>query len=357
MSGQAVNIDEVFTSFHSPMDNLKSLFEVQSEDDIWFDQAKGKKEIKKFAKILKDKYTSTRGRAKRDQAALHDAILLFWLKKQREEKGSNIWLITTDTTLPGSLPPNTSSKSLAITLDALLQWISPIVVPEGEEDSFTAIFSEMIKYRVLPQEKIFTLEDFLIFHEMHLSCKELPAEDVEECIRYIKVNAPTLDPLNPADRETLFYEVSKFFTSPGRKYKTEIERLESENIKIKQEFEKKIEELKERYEKDLKERDRKIEELIREFSEYKEKTEEVSLKRSAWRRVLLTTLVFLLVEGLVIFLANQYGEGPNLYQKISHSWYFLVVGAGLTTLIGWFIIGKRRLQALGWPFTKIFKQE
>jgi hypothetical protein len=52
----------------------------------------------------------------------------------------------------------------------------------------------MIKYRLLPQERIFNLEDFLIFHEMHMSCKELPAEDVEECIRYIKVNAPMLAP-------------------------------------------------------------------------------------------------------------------------------------------------------------------
>ena len=364
MSGEAVNIDELFTSFRSPMDNLKDSFEVQLEDDIWFDEAKDKAETIEFAETLRAKYIAMRRRRKGRSAALHDAVLLRWLQKLREENGGNIWLITTDTSLSGSVPPNTSSESLAITLDALLQWISPIAVPEGEEDDFTAIFAEMIKYRLLPQERIFDLEDFLIFHEMHMSCKELPAEDVEECIRYIKVNAPMLDPSDSADREKLAYEVSKFFADPGRKYKQEITRLESENIKIKQEYEKRlgeasrgVEELKKQYEKDLKERDRGIEELKNKFLEYEERTQKESLKRSAWLRVGFTTVVFLLLEGLAIFLASQYGEGPNLFQKVSNSWHFLVGGAVLTIPMGWFIVGKKRLEALGWPFTKIFKRE
>ena len=335
MSDEAVNIDELFTSFSSPMDDLKALFEVQLEDDIWFDEAKNKTETIKFAEDLRSKYSVMRGRPKGRGAALRDAILLLWLQKLRGENGGNIWLITTDTSLPGSVPPNTSTESLAITLDALLQWISPIAVPESEKDGFTAIFAEMIKYRLLPQERIFNLEDFLIFHEMHMSCKELPAEDVEECIRYIKVNAPTLDPLNPADREKLAYEVSKFFADPGRKYKQEIARLETENIKIKQDFE----------------------ELGRKFSKYEERTQEESLKRSARFKISLTVIVFIMLESLVIFLASQYGEGQNLFQKILKSWKFLVLGFVLTTIMGWFVVGKRSLEALGWPFTKIFKHE
>jgi hypothetical protein len=364
MSGEAVDIDELFMSFGSPIDDLKALFEVQLEDDIWFDEATNKPETTRFTQTLKSKYSIMRGRPKRHEVALHDAMLLLWLQKLREENESNIWLITTDTTLPGSVPQNTSSESLAITLDALLQWISPIAVPEGEEDSFTAIFAEMIKYRLLPQERIFDLEDFLIFHEMHMSCKELPAEDVEECIRYIKVNAPMLDPSHSADREKLAYEVSKFFADPGRKYKQEIVRLESENIKIKQEYEKRlgeaskgVEELKKQYEKDLKERDRGIKELKNKFLEYEERTQKESLKRSAWLRVGFTTIVFLLLEGLAILLASQYGEGPNLFQKVSNSWHFLVWGFVLTTAMSWFIMGKKRLEALGWPFTKIFRHE
>lgn len=364
MSGEAVNIDELFTSFDSPLDDLKALFEVQLEDDIWFDEAKDNPQTIKFAETLRSKYFAMRKRPKRHGAALHDAVLLLWLQKLKEENGGNIWLVTTDTSLPSSISSNTSSQSLAITLDALLQWISPIAVQEDEEDDFTAIFAEMIKKRLLPQERIFDLEDFLIFHEMHMSCKELPAEDVEECIRYIKVNAPTLDPSDPANREKLAYEVSKFFADPGRKYKQEIARLETENIKIRQEYEKRlgeasksIEELNIQYEKDLKKRDIRIEELESKFLEYEGRTQKEFLKRSAWLRVGFTTIAFLLLEGLAIFLASQYGEGLNLFQKVSNSWHFLVAGAVLTLVMGWFIVGKRRLEALGWPFTKIFKHE
>ena len=364
MSGEAVNIDELFTSFSSPMDDLKALFEVQLEDDIWFDEAKNKAETRRFAETLSSKYFAMRKRPKWHGPALRDAILLLWLQKLREENGGNIWLITMDTSLPGSVPPNTPSESLAITLDALLQWISPIAAPECEEDGFTAIFAEMIKYRLLPQERVFDLEDFLIFYEMHMSCKELPAEDVEECIRYIKVNAPTLNPSDPADREKLAYEVSKFFADPGRKYKQEIARLETEQIEIKKEYakrlgeaSKRIEELIIQHEKDLKERDGKIKELGSKFLKYEEKTQKESLKRSARFRVGFTAIVFLLLEGLAIFLASQYGKGPNLFTKVSNSWDFLVGGFVLTIAMGWFIVGKKRLEALGWPFTKIFKHE
>jgi len=285
-----------------------------------------------------------RRRYKSRGAAIRDALLLLWLQKLREENGDNIWLITTDTSLPTCPPPNASSGSLAITLDAILQWISTMVVPEDAVADFTSIFAEMLKYRLLPQDRIFDLEDFLIFHEMHLSCKELPAEDVENCIRYIRVNAPMLDPSDPADREKLAYEVSKFFADPGRKYKQEIARLEAKKDEVEQE-----------YKKDLEERDGKIEELERKFSEYSEKTGKESLRRSAQLRLGITTIVFLVLEGLVVILASQYGEGSNLFQKVLNSWYFLVGGFAITIALGWFFLGKKRLEALGWSFTKIFR--
>jgi len=350
---EAVSVDEIFTSFGSPMDDLKHLFEVELVDDKWFDKAKNESETIRFAKTLQSKYLTMHGRSKMWGSALHDALSILWVKKFREETGDNIWVITADTSLPGSLPPNGSSTSLAITLDATLQWISTMIVREDAVADFPAMFAEMLKYRVLPQDRIFDLEDFLIFHEMHMSCKELPAEDVENCIRYIKVNAPMLDPSNPADREKLAYEVSKFFADPGRKYKQEVSRLESENIKIKQESEKRlgdasksIEELKKQNEKDLKERDRKIEELEKE-----------SLKRSAKFRVVLTIIIFLMLEGLVVLFASKYSEGKNLFQKVSNSWQLFGLPTGLAIMIGWFFIGKEKIKVLGEPFIKLFKNK
>jgi hypothetical protein len=343
-TGEAVSVDEFFTSFDSPMEHLKGLFEVELVDDTWFDEAKSKPETIKFAETLRLKYITMRRRPKTRGAALRDALSLLWLQKLREENGGNFWLVTMDTSLPASPPPNASSGSLAITLDATLQWISTIAVREDALADFSAMFAEMLKYRLLPQDRIFDLEDFLIFHEMHMSCKELPAEDVESCIRYIKVNAPMLDPSDPADREKLAYEVSKFFAAPGRKYKQEIARLETEKEKAAQQ-----------YKKDLEERDRKIEALGTEFREYEEKTAKKSLRSSAQFRVLITAIVFLVLEGLVVALASQYGEGSNLFQRVSNSWHFLVLGFVVSVVVGWFVLGKKRLEALGWPFTKIFK--
>ena len=111
------------------------------------------------------------------------------------------------------------------------------------------------------------------------------------------------------------------------------------------------------YKKDLEKRDRGIEELKRKFLEHEEKTEKESLRSSAQLRVGIITIIFLVLEGLVILLASQYAEGTNLFQKVLNSWHFLVGGFGVTIVLGWFIIGKKRLEALGWAFTKIFKSE
>lgn len=335
-SGEVVNIDELFSGFGSPMDDLKSLFKVQLEDDSWFDDTLAREETADFAQNLKRNYNAmSRGRRKRKGPALRDATMLLWLKKVREESDDNAWLVTTDTSLPGAVPPGVSSESLAITLDALLQWISPVAVKEDEEDGFTEIFADMIRHRVLPQERILNLEDFLIFHDMHMSCKELPAEDVENCIRYIKVNAPTLDPSNPADREKLAYEVSKYFADPGRKYKQELLRLEAENIAIK----------------------KALEGLKTDFLAYKDGKQEESLKRSAWVRISFTAVIFVLLEGSAVLLARQYGEGSTFVQKLSNSWVLLSAGVVLSIVVGWFIVGQRRLKALGWSFTRLFKSE
>jgi len=354
MPGEVVNIDDLFINFRSPKDDLKSLFGVQLEDDPWFNEITNKPETKSFAQILEAQYNKAHvyPKIKTHRAALHDAMLILWLQKLRKENSNNIWLITMDTTLPGSVPQNTSSESIAITLDALLQWISPMAVPESEENDFAAIFAKMIGYRLLPQEKIFGLEDFLIFGEMHISCRELPAEDVENCIRYIKINAPILDPSDPADREKLAYEVAKFFADPGRKYKQNLAILESENIKIKKEYEEKIGEASKSKEELEKQHKREIEELNQKLLEEKERTKKESLKRSAWNRVSITGIFFLLLEGLVVFLANRYGAGQNFLQRVLSFWPYLAVVLAFTLLIGGLFIGKEGLKCLGWPFYK-----
>ncbi len=323
-SKETFNLDDVFINFNSPKDDLKDKFNVELEDDQWFYEAKKSPKVISFAKDLKIRYSKAKGKQwKRDDAAIHDSILLFWLQELRREN-NNIWLITVDSSLPGAIPitQNENSRSLAITLDLVLQWISPIVAQEGKEVDFSEIYGKMIQSRFLPQEKIFDLQDFLIFSQVGIDCKELPPEEVEKSIRYIKNELPTLDPSKSADREKLGYELRKFFVSPDSETKQQLDNLEKENETIKEEV---------------------------------AKIKSSQQKLSAWTRMVLTSILFLIIEAIIVYCANKYGQGENLYQKVSNSWGFLTIGPIIIIPFGWFFIGKERLKALGFPFTTIFK--
>lgn len=365
-AGETVEIDDLFSSFSSPMKDLEESFGAELDDDIWFDNNKEERATQSFANDLGRRYLNLRLRTKSQRATLHDALLLLWIQKTRQETpASNVLLVTADTSLPGCVPRNSLCSSLAITSDALLQWISPLIAAEETGGNFAEVFSEMIKYRLLPQDRFFALEDFLIFHEMHMSCRELPAQDVEECIRYIKTHAYTLDPSRPSDREKLAYEVSKFFADPGRKYLQEIARLEQEKTTMRDDFESRIGEaqrqindLEQEHKSQLGKRDTAISELKSNFDDFRRATGEDSIRRSAYLRVGFTFLVFLMLEGLTLSVASQYGEGKNLFQRLLNAWAILGVAVpAVTIIVGWFLIGKERLKSLGWPFERLFKQD
>lgn len=367
-----IDFNALFSSFDAPTDDLRKTFNIEVEDDKWFDGAKDEIDTINLAKILSKRYADLRGREKNYWAAIDDAILIRWLEKKRRDSGANIGLLTLDTSLPGSLDHD-ETKPFIITLDALLQWVSPIAVQFDDEEDFASVFSEAIKYQLLPKDSFFELKDFLMFTEMQMSCKELPAEDVEECIRYLKFNAPKLDPSKAEDREKISYEISKFFADPGRKYKQEVERLELTQKNIKEDYEKRlgkaliqIKELEEHNIKLQKDSGERISNIERKFSEQEEKFEQTRieqektvlterLKRSAQFRLFFIMLIFVLYEGWIMYLCYSFGDGDNLFQKIINAWQLIAIGPILVVLLSWFFIGKERLIALGWPFTKLLK--
>lgn len=355
-SGRVVTFDEVFECFNNAIENLSSYYNVELEDDIWFDEMKEDENTKSFASFLKSKFYKSRKVYKKFNAAIHDALLLLWIDKLKNETDQNVWLVTMDTYLPGSVPQSSNFKSLAITLDAVLHWILPVAGSDLDENGSSTAFAEMIKYRILPQDKFFDLEDFRIFNKMSMSCKNFPAEDVEDCIRYIKVHAPTLDMSIPYDRERISYEVTKFLVSPDRKYKQDISRLEVEKEKISQKSEKEKQELVKTYEEEKEKMLKSYKGLSDQFKQHEKDFSKFKLKHSARIRLCITLFVFFLLQGIILYLASQFAQGQNLYQKVLVSWPFFSVPFGIAIILGWFFIGKERLNALGWPFTKLFKQ-
>jgi len=359
-----VDFEELFYSFENPFDSLDKNYGVILIDDVWFNTAENHPETQELLQNIQKEYKAKRNRLKSYKIALHDALLMRWIKIEREKNENNIWAVTLDTSLPGCLKQteNIPIHPLAITLDVLLQWISPIAIQDDLEDDLAKIFSEAVKYQLLPNEKFFDLRDFLIFAEMEWSCKELPAKDVENCILYLKANIPNIDPSDSSSREKMAYEISKFFADPSRKYKQELERLEIEkkgalnafNKKSKKN-EKNFNNTKKQYEKDIAIKNK---EIIR-LKEEKEKIEKFliksDLKRSAKIRLCISILIIIAYAIIIVLLANKYSEGSNLFQKIYKAWPLFTLIPTLFILWGGLLIGKKRLKTLGLPFTKIFK--
>lgn len=323
-SDQMVDLDTAFESFEDPEEKLKGSYNVKIEDDSWFDQVEYDHRTDEFAGIVRDRYIKMRNRKKSEPVAKHDAMSLLWVEKRRQEGNNNIWFVTRDYTLPGCVPRESGSKSLAVTVDALIQWLSPMVVGVLDEEDIALAYSEIISSRILPQERIFDLDDFVIFHELEMACKALPPEDVEGCIRHIKQNMPLLNPGNATDREKLARSIAIYLADPSRKYKENVERYESELSTLRAEIERQT---------------------------------EVSAKKDAWLRVSHVAIVFVILEAVVLTLAGTFGSGENNFQRIVNSWPFIVVPLAICVVIGRFHIGKHRIKVLGWPMSKLFKNE
>ncbi len=196
-------------------------------DDAWFDSIENEKIFDYTLKVVKEKYLDLRGRKKGENASKHDAKILLWLNKQISETKKDYWFVTNDSSLP-LIKILGSEKSNSIILEAILQWIVPLT----QDGDYQEKFSYALKQKILPKEFLFEVRDFMIFEELHMECSELPSEDVEDCIRFLKKNAANLNPNEPADREKLASHIAKYFIDPSRKYKKELTEREKENEEL-----------------------------------------------------------------------------------------------------------------------------
>ena len=329
-NGEEIDSTEAFSIFYNAREILREQFQIPTEDNEWFDEESKTEKTVAFAEIIKKRYVAMAQRNKNENACTHDSLCIRWIDERREESGNNnVWFLTRDHTLPGCVPEGCNKKSLSIQRDAVLQWLAPIAIGDDDEVDFELAYSKMLASRILPQERIYNLEDFLIFDELNMTCKELPPGDVEGFIQDIKKNAPLLNPEIPADRERLAHVVSAYFADPSRQYKLD-------NIK---------------HETELSELRGELEGVRSDLA--KEKKE--SLKREAWLRASVVGIVLIVAELIAIILALFLGVGENPFQKIVSSWPIITAVAVACIGFGGLFIGKKRIKELGWPFNKIFK--
>jgi hypothetical protein len=335
-----VNFDELFRAYEEPTTTLKSLYNVQLVDSKWFVDSGNSPDVKKFADALQEAYNRP-WKKKTYSAACHDALLLGWIQKERNERGLNAWAVTLDYSLPDFRDSKAEGlKPFAVTLDALIHWMSPMEL--GNVDKFAEIFSEAIKNHVLPQENFFDTRDFLVFSEMEWASKELPATEVEDCIRHVKATVPHANPTDAKDREKIHREMVKFFADPGRKFKTVVQDAE----------------------KKLEEKDHEIAEIRNIADAHQRNAKQLGndlatekLRNEAHRRIALMIVLWLALEAAVIELLWYFGEGDSVLQKVEHGWEGLVAMWIAVLVITCFYLGRDRFRALGWPFTKFLKVE
>ena len=326
--------ETAFEEFYNPTSVLTQ-YSAERVDSEWF--------VEQIPSIDDDPlFGRVRGactyREKSDHVARHDALLIKWVERERQSSGRKIWLLTRDTTLP---KVETSFGSLAVTLDALLQWIAPIAMQESVSDSFAEIFADAIKFQLLPQDNFLDLRDFQLLLDLGVSCRDLPAADVEECIRHLKAIAPVLDPTDPRQRERLQYQMAKFFSDPGRRYKEETAKLEEAKDREIEQWKSALDNSQQKVQNkdsiitDLEERLRQVE--IAEAAGL--------LRKSALLRFWSTASIGVLLVFLVVTLAHKQITG-NWFQQITSAWPMLLGACAVTAGLGRVIIGPERLRVL-----------
>jgi len=359
----SLSLDDFYVRFQTPLQTLKDSFGVSEVDDVWFDKAFDDPETKKLSIDLSNKYKLMRGRPKSESASLHDALLVRYVSLENIKKRKS-WIITLDITLAEWNVEKKIQGSNIITLDAFLQWMGPVTPGTNGESKFSSIFAEAIRNQLFPRDTFFQLRDFHVFAEMEIDTKQLPAEDVEACIREIKQTGPLLDPSKAEDREKLGTVIQRYFADPGTKHKRIIEELQTKSKNLSQELAKE-KQMRTEAEKRVQELNLQTQEMSNQIEngqdalsaailridrlEEKEKDEQQKrLMISAIRRTALSFSVLVLVELLILYLVRQYGVGANLFQKLTNSWTWPCLGFAIVAVLYPFFMGRERMRLLKW---------
>jgi hypothetical protein len=383
-------MNDVFSPFQSPLDALQELGDVELVDDLWFVESERNAEVIRLVSDIQSvAHRLHPDRPKKDKAALHDAQLLLWVEKERDSDAEETWALTLDKALCGFEPDNAIAdrpRTLGITLDTLLLWLAPVVATDGAVGEDVAdIFSDALRFQLLPREKLLDLADFAIFSEIGWECRLLPAEDVEECIRYLKRQLPNTDPGKAEDRERVSAEIARFFADPARKYQAnlnqldgdlraaqaEVKRVRLERVQEQANLERRLKiEAEDRLQKQQLKADEieaslreQIDQLSGEVAELrdaaateKDVARAKELRRQGKWRLIVAGLLTLALQAGTLLYTNAEGSGDTLLQRAISAWQLHVVVGAVSLFLAAWIVGKERLIALGWPFNKLLGQ-
>jgi len=345
-----LDVDTFLERFRGPIKQLKGTFGLEVVDDGWFVREQETEATQGLAKKIKATFRKQwRRRKKTDASSLHDALLLRWTQKVSDEDSEKIWILTLDRTLR-SYAGHISPPPVVVSLDAILQWATPLNIESVDSDKLAEMYSRALTFQLLPRETFLDTKDFKIFAEMDLETSLLPEEDVEACVVELKNSVPEIDPSNPKDRERAARIIQRFFADPGTRYQSDLEQLRRQLVAQSEAHGSEVEKLQSRLSRVRKgaagrsatiqsEKDTLGAEL--DASKERERILKEVIVRGA------ISLILYVVTFFSILIASYfYSEGNSYYMKLLNSiplfsWCFGVVTTG-----SYILLGNKRIKVL-----------
>jgi predicted nucleic acid-binding protein len=225
----ALTVPVFVDEFEREIDSLREKHGVELVDAPWFVSERDASDTVVIAGELVRISREIAKRPKTDTAARHDALVLRWVSKEAQDARIGVGVLTLDrcmarVTVKGERP-------MVMGLDALLQW-SVIQRDDGVSTNIAQLYSEALRYSLLPPDVFFDLNDFIIFAEMEIETAQLPADQVEACVREIKSVGLALDPTKAEDRERIGRTVQRYFADPGGKYQRHLQEQDRAHQKL-----------------------------------------------------------------------------------------------------------------------------
>ncbi len=299
---------DVLGDLENADDVIKNRLQAAVVEDEWFEEERDSEKIETLAQELRQHYDRTPPpwRQKTQKAAKHDALSLQFVSERKRE-GKNCMFVTLDRSLPtfrhSTIASNLTRFNNVISVDALLPWLGMV---SQDDNEVSRAYSSLLSNQLVSMKQTLSIQEFRMLAEIGMDCGKMPAEDVEQCILYLRGEAKGSDLGKAEDREKLHHKVRTFFSSPDRKYLSEISGLRQELGEINKTLEQVSKASKQ------------------EAARYREKIDDHEHRvRTARVKQRLTLVAAFFSIGLIgwLWLANSFSTGDNMLQKIGNTWW------------------------------------
>ena len=307
------SLEEVLAELANAGRVASSRLDVPIARDSSFEADPPSEAVRSLADKLKTHYDAVQSgyRRKRESAALHDALALTFVNAKRA-RGNRCVFLTLDKSLPTfRFPEDTIKIRPAITIDALLSWLGIIL---EDDESIERAYSTLLSAQLVTSRQTFSIDEFAMLAQVGMQCKNMPTEDVEQCILYLRREAQGLDLRSAEDREKLHHEVTTFFSSPDRKYLGELADLRG-----------KVSD----YVRRMEESRKSTENVVNNERELRIRAERALKVTRTKYRLAIVGVAFVVGIAIVSWMALEYGSGGNPVQKLLSFWELFVLVGGI----------------------------